>query len=220
MPPNGPRGGNSTSTRQTRSSTAPNRTSRGGIARRGRTSGPRGDRDGDVDMDSSTGGRPNKSGAGINKSSNSSNRRGNTRSAAPPKSNAKLQQNLAKHLNANPTDLKDAPSAARMSANNTTLIVTGLKSSKATSNADGGVKSLLQFLERKATQLKGSGRPVTIKKVCQGIPTGVRGKKSVASGPYSSFCLDRRRTSRQLHPPIAAPTSPVILSHHQGFLPC
>ncbi|KAI7787084.1 mrna export factor mex67 [Diaporthe eres] len=160
-PPNGPRGGNANSTRQTRSSTATNRTPRGGIARRGRA---RGDRDGDVDMDISTGSKPSKSGGGINKSSNSSMRRGNTRSSAPQKSNTRLQQNVAKHLGGDTSRIPNAPSAAKIAANNTTLIVTGHKSSKASSNPDGGVKSLLQFLERKATQLKGSGRPVTIKK--------------------------------------------------------
>ncbi|POS78691.1 TAP domain-containing protein [Diaporthe helianthi] len=161
-PPTGPRGGNASSTRQTRSSTAPNRTSRGGIARRGRGSGLRGDRDGDVDMDS--GSKPSKSGGGISKSSNSSTRRGNNRSSGAPKSNARLQQNLAKHIDADPASLRKAPNAAKLAANNTTLIVVGLKSSKAVANPDGGVKSLLQFLERKATQLKGPGRPVTIKK--------------------------------------------------------
>lgn len=128
-------------------------------------------------MDISTGSKPSKSGGGINKSSNSSTRRGNTRSSAPQKSNTRLQQNVAKHLGGDTSRIPNAPSAAKIAANNTTLIVTGHKSSKASSNPDGGVKSLLQFLERKATQLKGSGRPVTIKKVCQGIPTGVRGVK-------------------------------------------
>lgn len=127
-------------------------------------------------MDS--GSKPSKSGGGISKSSNSSTRRGNNRSSGAPKSNTRLQQNLAKHLDADPTSLKKAPNAAKLAANNTTLIVVGLKSSKAVANPDGGIKSLLQFLERKATQLKGAGRPVTIKKVCQGIPTGVRGKEA------------------------------------------
>lgn len=128
-------------------------------------------------MDVPAGSKPSKSGGGINKSSNPSTRRGNARSSAPTRSNTRLQQNLAKHLGGDTSHIPNAPSAAKIAANNTTLIVTGLKSSKASSNADGGVKSLLQFLERKATQLKGSGRQVTIKKVCQGIPTGVRGVK-------------------------------------------
>lgn len=131
-------------------------------------------------MDSPAGSKPSRSGGGINKSSNSAPRRGNNRSTAPPQAKSRLQQNLAKHLDADPTSLKKAPSAAKLAANNTTLIVMGLKSSKAVANPDGGIKSLLQFLERKASQLKGSGRPVAIKKVCQGIPTGVRGQRSVA----------------------------------------
>jgi nuclear RNA export factor len=127
-------------------------------------------------MDS--GSKPSKSGGGINKHSNSSTRRGNGRpSSVPSKSNTRLQQNLAKHLDADPASLKKAPNAAKLAANNTTLTVVGLKSSKAVANPDGGVKSLLQFLERKATQLKGGSRPVTIKKVCQGNPPGVRGQQ-------------------------------------------
>jgi nuclear RNA export factor len=43
---------------------------------------------------------------------------------------------------------------------NNTLQITGLKSSKAAANPDGGLESLLSFLERKA-----SGT-VKIKKVC------------------------------------------------------
>lgn len=179
-PPTGPRGATATSTRQTRSSTSASRTPRGGITRRGRPSGPRGDRDGDVDMDISAASKPSKSGGGIHKLSGSSTRRGTARSSGAPRSNTRLQQNLAKHLGGDTSHIPKAPSAARIAANNTTLIVLGLKSSKATSNPDGGVKSLLQFLERKATQLKGSGRPVTIKKVCQGIPPRDTGGKEAS----------------------------------------
>lgn len=126
-------------------------------------------------MDISTGSKPSRSGGGINKSSNSSTRRGNTRSSAPQKSSTRLQQNLAKHLDGDTSRIPNAPSAAKIAANNTTLIVSGVKSSRAASNPDGGVKSLVQWLERKASAMKGSGRSVTIKKVCQGIPVGVRG---------------------------------------------
>jgi nuclear RNA export factor len=49
----------------------------------------------------------------------------------------------------------------------TTLQIDGLKSSKAASNSDGGLESLLGFLERKAAGLDaGSNRAVRIKKVC------------------------------------------------------
>lgn len=131
-------------------------------------------------MDVSAGSKPSRSGGGINKSSSSSSRRGTTRSSGPPKTNTRLQQNLAKHLGGDTSHIPNAPSAAKLAANSTTLIVLGLKSSKATSNPDGGIKSLLQFLERKATQLKGSGRPVTIKKVCQGIPPRDTGGKEAS----------------------------------------
>lgn len=167
MPPTGPRAGASTTTRQTRSSTGASRPSaRGGIAKRGRGPAPRVDRDGDLVMDAAAGG--NKSGAGINKN-NSSTRRGTTRPSAP-KANTRLQQNLARQLGGDTSQVPNAPSAARLAANNTTLKILGMKSSKAATNPDKGEKRLLEFLERKASTLKGpSRRHVTIKKVCQGI---------------------------------------------------
>lgn len=48
-----------------------------------------------------------------------------------------------------------------------TLKVTGLNSSKAASNADGGLEALVAFLERKAAgQDSSSNRKIRIKKVC------------------------------------------------------
>jgi nuclear RNA export factor len=47
--------------------------------------------------------------------------------------------------------------------NKTTLKIFGLKNSKAASNADGGVRSLLEFLERKASREK----TITLGKVCR-----------------------------------------------------
>ncbi|ROW01504.1 hypothetical protein VSDG_02288 [Cytospora chrysosperma] len=162
MPPTGPRAGASTTTRQTRSSTGASRPSaRGGIAKRGRGPAPRVDRDGDLVMDAAAGG--NKSGAGINKN-NSLTRRGTTRPSAP-KANTRLQQNLARQLGGDTSQVPNAPSAARLAANNTTLKILGMKSSKAATNPDKGEKRLLEFLERKASTLKGpSRRHVTIKK--------------------------------------------------------
>jgi nuclear RNA export factor len=56
---------------------------------------------------------------------------------------------------------------ARISISGTALQVDGLKASKAASNPDGGLESLLGFLERKAAGLdSGSNRAVKIKKVC------------------------------------------------------
>lgn len=179
-PPTGPRGGTTTaSPRNTRSSTGGTRGSqggsrgRGGIAKRGRSATARVDRDGDLVMDASAGA---KSGARVSKSNNTANRRGSSRPNGPtrtsgPKSNPRLQQNIVRHLGGDTSQVPRAPSA-RIASNNTTLKVLGLKSSRAVTNSDGGVKDLLLFLEKKATNIKntnGSGRtsrPVLIKKVC------------------------------------------------------
>lgn len=181
-PPTGPRGGSrggaSSTTRNTRNSTASASRSapRGGIAKRGRAA-PRVDRDGDLDMGAASGAR---SGGGLNKTANASSRRGNPRSTGP-KSNSRLQQNLDRHLG-DTSQIPRAPTAPRAAVSTTTLIVGGLKSSKAATNADGGVKSLVEFVEKKATHIKrkdasatgtrGSVRPVLVKKVCQGIRDG------------------------------------------------
>lgn len=224
-PPTGPRSGAAaTSTRSTRSSTGGARGSsqgntrgRGGIAKRGRSSTGRVDRDGDLVMDAGAGA---KSGARISKSNNNTPaRRGGSKPNGPsrasaPKPNARLQQNLVRHLGGDASQVPRAPSA-RIASNNTTLKVLGLKSSRAVSNSDGGVKDLLLFLEKKATNIKnpnGSGRnarPVLIKKVCYVSDQGYGGLCSIEKGPYSLFCPESRRTSRQLLPPIAASTSPV-----------
>jgi nuclear RNA export factor len=56
---------------------------------------------------------------------------------------------------------------ARITTGLTTLRIDGLSSSKAAANPDGGLESLLGFLERKASGLDAkSNRPVKIKKVC------------------------------------------------------
>jgi nuclear RNA export factor len=56
---------------------------------------------------------------------------------------------------------------SRITTGGTTLKVDGLKASKAASNADGGLESLLGFLERKSAGLDAaSNRAIKIKKVC------------------------------------------------------
>lgn len=56
---------------------------------------------------------------------------------------------------------------SRITNGSTTLEVGGLSSSKASTNSDGGVESLLGFLERKASGMDAkSNRAVKIKKVC------------------------------------------------------
>jgi nuclear RNA export factor len=75
----------------------------------------------------------------------------------------KVQQAILRGLGAKQANVLDS----RISTGNTTLQIDGLKSSKAASNPDGGLESLLAFLERKAAGLdSGSNRAVRIKKVC------------------------------------------------------
>lgn len=123
-----------------------------------------------------------RSGGGLNKTANPPSRRGNPRSTGP-KSNSRLLQNLDRHLG-DTSQIPRAPTAPRAAISTITLVVGGLKSSKAAANADGGVKSLVEFVEKKATHIKkkdasatgtrGSVRPVLVKKVCQGIRERVR----------------------------------------------
>lgn len=207
-PPTGPRGGSrggasSTTSRNTRTSTtsASRSAPRGGIAKRGRAA-PRVDRDGDLDMGAASSAR---SGGGLNKTANASSRRGNSRSTGP-KSNSRLQQNLDRHLG-DTSQIPRAPTAPRAAVSTITLIVGGLKSSKAATNADGGVKSLVEFVEKKATHIKrkdasatgtrGSVRPVLVKKVCQGIREWVREvTQHRQKGPHLLWCNDPRISSR------------------------
>ncbi|PSR91920.1 TAP domain-containing protein [Coniella lustricola] len=170
-PPTGPRAGsNANSGRNVRSTNGAPRGSsrggsRGGIAKRGRSSAVRIDRDGDLDMDTSAAGA--RSGSGASKSTNTSTRRSG-RASAPAKSTSRLQQNITRHLGG---DISQTPRASRVTGNNTTLAIMGLKASRAASNSDGGIRSLLEFLEKKATHVKTTGsergrrvRPVAIKK--------------------------------------------------------
>jgi nuclear RNA export factor len=75
----------------------------------------------------------------------------------------KAQQAILRGLETKQANVLDA----RISTSGTALQVDGLKASKAASNPDGGLESLLGFLERKAAGLdSGSNRAVKIKKVC------------------------------------------------------
>lgn len=165
----------------------------------------------------------NKSSAGANKSANTSGRRGAPRSNGPSRTSSRIQQNVVRHLGA---DIPRGPNTDRVSGNSATLKVLGLKNSRAASNADGGIRSLLDFLEKKATNVKTSGsdrgrrvRPVIIKKVCAGVQSMGNGKFSgIAPGPHSAFCRGSRRKSRRSSSPIIAPASPVIHLIAQGSL--
>lgn len=133
-----------------------------------------------------------RSGAGASKSTSTSARRGAPRSSGPNRQSARLQQNIVRHLGGD--QIPRAPNADRTSGNSATLKVLGLKSSRAATNSDGGVRSLLEFLEKKATNIKttGSGpgrrvRPVVIKKVCQGIRS--MGTGGFAASPRSILVI-------------------------------
>jgi nuclear RNA export factor len=141
---------------------------RGGIQKR-RAGGPiRVDKDGDLDMDASGRG---KSGKGRLESPIPSRPQrpqppGRGRASAPRGNSLgmqKAQQAILRGLGAKQANVLDS----RNNTGGTTLQVDGLKSSKAASNTDGGLESLLGFLERKAAGLdSGSNRTVRIKKVC------------------------------------------------------
>jgi nuclear RNA export factor len=131
---------------------------RGGIQKRNKNTGPpRVDRDGDLVMDAAAAGDKRRSGKGRLEGPASS--RGSGRGNGGPSrggnlGTAKAQQAIIRGLGAKQANIVESHTG------NNTLQITGLKSSKAASNPDGGLESLLSFLERKA-----SGT-VKIKKVC------------------------------------------------------
>ena len=142
---------------------------RGGIQKRRAGTGPaQVDKDGDLDMDAGAGvGGRGKSGKGRLESPIPSGPRGagRGRGAGPPRGgNARTtQHNIERGLRHQNVNILES----RITTGGTTLQVDGLMSSKAASNADGGLESLEGFLERKASALDSkSNRVVKIKKVC------------------------------------------------------
>jgi len=136
----------------------------GGISKRRGGNAAWTDRDGDVSMDAPV----TRSGNGMSRlGSGPSGRgrrggRGNSQapSRAPTARDASsLQKKLVKYV----SDSGPGGSflKAHLNPDNKTLKVLGLRNSKAASNADGGLNSLLQFLERKASK----GKQITIIKV-------------------------------------------------------
>jgi len=137
---------------------------RGGIQKRNKTTGPaRVDRDGDLVMDAAAAGDKRRSGKGRLEAPASS--RGSGRGNGGPSrggnlGTAKAQQAIIRGLGAKQANVVESRITT---GDNNTLQITGLKSSKAASNPDGGLESLLSFLERKASDRT---RTVKIKKVC------------------------------------------------------
>ena len=211
MAPGGPRGATATATRPARGSASASR-GRGGIAKRSRGgAAPRVDRDGDLVMDPTAAANGNKSGSGFSKPSKppSGPARRNTPRTGPVASTAKLQQNLLRQIGGDTSRLPNGPRATRSQANTTTIKIFGLKASKAATNPDGGVKSLLEFLERKASGL--SNHTVTIKKVClriQLLDTGGYGASpKVLSRFPAIFSAQRANKHIRLSPLMSLPWS-------------
>ncbi|KAL2263763.1 hypothetical protein VTK26DRAFT_5290 [Humicola hyalothermophila] len=141
-PPTGPRGGGGAR------KTAPRPSRGGGIAKR--RPAIKTDRDGDVSMDGPvTRSNAEKAPSGPSGRGARSARGGRSNPAA-----ARLAQNIKNHLS-------DARGRGQKSQHNKTVLkILGLKNSKAANNPDGGLRSLLDFLERKSSK----GGPVTVGK--------------------------------------------------------
>ncbi|KAK3394819.1 hypothetical protein B0H63DRAFT_555978 [Podospora didyma] len=131
-PPTGPRGGSARTT-------APRSSRGGGITKR--RAAVKTDRDGDVAMDAPAGGPDNAGGSGRgNHGGRSGGSRGTSRELT--RGASRTIQNIKAHLN------------------RTTLKILGLRESKAASNSDGGLRGLVEFLQRK---VKGN-HPIRISK--------------------------------------------------------
>ncbi|XXG94012.1 nuclear mRNA export, poly(A)+RNA binding protein [Hypoxylon texense] len=182
MAPNGPRkGAGPSGARNPRDSTGNGlkAVTRGGISKRRNNTAVRVDRDGDLDMDAPVAGgrssRKPKRGASIPTEPRS------TRSAANgsrgPRPTAKAQQIIQRVITGTSGNLpsriangmsggtKAFKGGRQVNASHTmTLQVEGLKSSKAANNEGGGLKELLNFLERKAQSVAKTTRSIRIKK--------------------------------------------------------
>ncbi|KAL2132289.1 hypothetical protein VTI74DRAFT_3976 [Chaetomium olivicolor] len=116
----------------------------GGISKRK----PRTDRDGDVSMGSATVTNPPTGPSAPSV-------RGRTgRGGRGARASSRLAQTVRNYV----TDQDGTSRSSKSHFNKTTLKVHGLKDSKAASNPDGGLRSLLDFLERKASKEK----PITL----------------------------------------------------------
>lgn len=161
-PPVGPRGSSSLARGK--------QTTRGGSARGGsiqkrRAASNRLDRDGDVSMDASSGGGRGSSSRGSGRTAPLK------RGSITTRSSSRTAQNVALYGDTRLAALEARggrggrvsmnPSKARF-AHTAILKIHGLKESKAATNSDGGMRSLLTFLERKASK---GDKQVTIQKV-------------------------------------------------------
>jgi nuclear RNA export factor len=140
------------------------------------------DRDGDLNMDVpvTTSG---SSQSNAKRAKNNSTPTGPAaRSSRKPKATAKAQQIIQRVINGDHSGIVSQVSSRSRGSRradavpSVTLKVEGLKASKAAANEGGGLKELLNFLERKAPSTGHITRHVRIKKVCYRIlPTGLGG---------------------------------------------
>ena len=159
--------------------------SRGGIQKRNATP-TRVDKDGDLVMSATTASRPSGSGSGRGASirGSATTRRHGTPDTSSSRVSSRpnrteidpsaIQKAVLRGMGANETLQKGPRSLAKISRGSgrgneireglDKINVYGLKNSKAASNAEGGIKDLVVFLERKATER--SNGPIKIKKVC------------------------------------------------------
>ena len=144
---------------------APRGPSRGGIAK-SRSTTPRIDRDGDLDMGSSVGGgRGRGSGRGLRGHTTRSSVAAQPVTATRPRPSARngvAPERLHQAL-LNGDKLQARITSAKRGEGLKDIKVTGFRDSKAASNQDGGLKTFISWLERKAS---GHGDPVRITKVC------------------------------------------------------
>lgn len=80
-----------------------------------------------------------------------------SRGGRATRASGRLAQNLRNYV----SDSDGTGRTSKAQFNKTTLKIRGLKDSKAANNPDGGLRSLLDFLERKASR----ERPITLGKV-------------------------------------------------------
>ena len=136
---------------------------RGGIRKRGPT---RTDRDGDMDMDSA--------GARGGKRARTSTGRSSTAGRAQPQGMADaIQKAIASNSGAQANVRQGRKGKAPNRDNLEQFSVRGWKESKAASNSDGGLESLIAFLERRMNAHSKTGPRAKISKVCSSFDMAV-----------------------------------------------
>lgn len=154
---------------------------RGGIRKRGPT---RTDRDGDMDMDSA--------GARGGKRARTSTGRSSTAGRAQPQGMADaIQKAIASNSGAQANVRQGRKGKAPNRDNLEQFSVRGWKESKAASNSDGGLESLIAFLERRMNAHSKTGPRAKISKVCSPFDMAVPSHE-IRHPPPPMFCSSPR----------------------------